>query len=409
MRPLRITSRTVRRASLALLAAVFLIPTAVIVARALYYRSSAYARAVAHRLSEQLGTRVSIGRVERDGPSSSTLHNLAIGNSPETPLITAGKAHVTRDGAGVIQIELRDARLAVRSRRAFTELLALVGGRGRALILLCEQAALDWGLNKEVQGRTVSGSLEFESKGPRGQICVLGSSGDSYECMVRSETMADGRTLVNAYNVPATLLQLAGLAPNLPLGDATVSGTIILSRRESDTSNAEIAPIEIHGVPLGPLLRRWGIHGVAGNGFIRVTGRGWERLDLQKVEAAAGGTAQIAPRALRQLSFLVGVEAADVPDTAGSIQVDRFDFTVTAPKRDQLVLAGGLEPAGTVIRGMVEGDTEPRPLLRLNRTTFTVQELAERLDDIRSGRFDLRPRPVATAPTTTRAASRPAP
>ena len=93
--------RTVRRACLALLALVLIVPTGIVVGRVLYSRGPAYRRRVAGDLSAALGLPVSIGRVERVGWSDLRLTDVSIGGSPDAPLLAAKWASLQRDERGL--------------------------------------------------------------------------------------------------------------------------------------------------------------------------------------------------------------------------------------------------------------------------------------------------------------------
>jgi hypothetical protein len=401
MRPIpSLKFRTVRRMTLVLVATLLLAPAAIIVGQALYFRSGAYARRVAEDLAHGLGTRVSLGRIERLGREVRILHDLSIGGTPEAPLLTARRAELRREFWWVLR--LSDARVSIRSRRSLEEFLAVPADEVE-VALEARKAALDWRLGVAPPADHVSLGMSLGAW--RVESAEAGKPGWSVACDV-SHRAKDGHAVVTLRDVPAPVCQLAGLLPDLPVTAGSVSGTV-RSRGSDDFASwpgqGEMR-LRLTGLPLGPLAAHVGVPGVAVTADGAAESGVNERSPALRIEArqSGAGPTSLSVSALRRLCYVVDVEPPDVPDTAGAVRVSAFEFSVRVEGADRVVLAGGLEPAGTAILGMLDGETSPRPLLRLGRTTFTPAELAQRLTEIRAGRADRRP-----PPTTTQAASQP--
>jgi len=400
--------RTVRRACLALLALVLIVPTALVVGLTLYTRGPAYRRRVAGDLSAALGLPVSIGRVERVRWAGLKLIDVSIGGSSDAQLLTAKWASLQRDESGLHDVTLMQAHLAVRSRQGLTDLLSLPArarDAGRLAALRMPLATFEWTIDGSLDADGASASLAFAPPPEPGEATLTLTLRGNPVCRVRWSGQRTGPVTVAFDDVPARAVQMAGLLTELRVGEAVASGGLVVPEAGSD--RPAHLDLTFDGLPLGPLAERWGVPGLTAVACGRMTAQMPERgaIRLTHLDARGPGVSAgwITTRALRRLGRLVQADLADLPDTADSVRLTRFAVSA-AREGDSVRFTGALEPAGTVLKGELAGDTAPRVLLRLRRTVLTLDELARRLAEVRAGDVER-----VRRPTTTRATSRPAP
>lgn len=396
--------RTVRRLCLILLPVVLIGPAAVIVGRALYYRSDAYCRRVARGLADALGTRVSIGAITRLGDGRMTLTDVSIGGSDESPVLSAPSARVgpIAEHEG-LHLTLENALLAVGSRRDLDDLIRMADARGAIdppiRSVRFDDARCVWQATGGVSADRAAGHILLLPGGKRASVGLTLSRGDDGIVSTDARRTAEGWSV--GAEAPGAVLAAFGLAGDLPVDRSVFCGSLqIPGGSREPVVGLDLAFADL---VIGPLAERWGVPGVQATALGTFTGRvqQWGGLLPEEVEVRGtpGEMGTIEARALRRLACLVEAEAPDLPDTAGRLTLSDWSLTV-AVADGHVVLGGGMEPAGSVVTGCLVGDTEPRVLLRLNRTRFTLEELRERLAYIRTGGADAPQRPPASRPAS---------